>query len=452
MYRSISLKRGLDLRLRGGIAPGAETAAVKPDRVAMVPDDFPGFTPRVAVKAGDHVDAGQALMTDKVNPAITVVSPVSGTVEDIVRGERRKVLRIVVKADEGAPCEAHPGKPASTPEAVRESLMTAGLWVMMRQLPYDIAPDAQAVPRDIFVTAFDSAPLASPLMDRVEGKEAAVKAGLRVLASLTKGKVYVSVSDEAAAAKLDCEADNIETVIVAGHHPAGLASIQADNIAPVNKGETVWMLDIETAARIGSLVTDGTCSWATTVAITGSDVTTPHETVTVTGAEIAPLIKGQLSADAHHKRIIAGNVLTGFKESAEGFLRYPYRQLTVIPEGDDVDEFMGWASLSTKKMSESRSFLSRLFPRRLFAPDARINGGRRAMIMSGLYEKTLPMDIMPEHLIKAILSRDIDRMEALGIYEVTPADFALCEYVDPSKLELQKIVREGLDYLRKELS
>ncbi len=452
MYRSISLKRGLDLRLRGGIVPGAETAEVKPGRAAMVPDDFPGFTPRVAVKAGDHVDAGQALMTDKVNPAITVVTPVSGTVEDIVRGDRRKVLRIVVKADEGAPCEAHPGKPASTPEAVREALMASGLWVMMRQLPYDIVPDARAVPRDIFVTAFDSAPLASSLMNRIEGKEAAVKAGLRVLASLTSGKVYVSVSDQTAAAKVDCEAPNIETVIVTGHHPAGLASIQADNIAPVNKGETVWMLDIETAARIGSLVTDGTCSWATTVALTGSDVTTPHEIVTVTGAEIAPLIDGQLSGEDHHKRIIAGNVLTGFKESAEGFLRYPYRQLTVIPEGDDVDEFMGWASLSTKKMSESRSFLSRLFPRRLFTPDARLNGGRRAMIMSGLYEKTLPMDVMPEHLIKAILSRDIDRMEALGIYEVTPADFALCEYVDPSKLELQKIVREGLDYLRKELS
>lgn len=452
MYRSITLKRGLDLKLRGGLVAGAKAETVKPGRVAMVPDDFPGFTPRVAVKAGDHIDAGQALMTDKINPAVAIVSPVGGTVEEIVRGDRRKVLRIVVKADEGAPCVARPGKPGGSPESIREMLMKSGLWVMMRQLPYDIVPDAQATPRDIFVTAFDSAPLASPLFDRSAGKAEMIKAGLRALSSLTAGKIYLSVNDETTAADLDSSVANVETVVFNGPHPAGLPSVQAANIAPVNKGETVWMLDIETVARIGSVATDGTCSWATTVALTGSDVTSPHEIATVTGAEIAPLISGQLSADTHHKRIIAGNVLSGYKESADGFLRYPYRQLTVIPEGDDVDEFMGWASLSTKKMSESRSFLSRLIPGRLFAPDARLNGGRRAMIMSGLYEKTLPMDIMPEHLVKAILSRDIDRMEALGIYEVTPADFALCEYVDPSKLELQKIVREGLDYLRKELS
>lgn len=172
----------------------------------------------------------------------------------------------------------------------------------------------------------------------------------------------------------------------------------------------------------------------------------------MTGADIRSIIKGELKTSDHHIRIISGNVLTGHTVGEDGFLRAPYRQITVIPEGDDVDEFMGWASMSTKKMSQNRSFLSRLFSKRLFAPDARINGGRRAMIMSEQYEKVLPMDIMAEYLIKAVMSHDIDRMEALGIYEVTPADFALCEYVDPSKIELQKIVRQGLDYLRKELS
>lgn len=173
---------------------------------------------------------------------------------------------------------------------------------------------------------------------------------------------------------------------------------------------------------------------------------------TVVGAEIKPMIDDRIKENDHHQRIISGNVLTGTTVGTDGFLHYPYRQLTIIPEGDDVDEFMGWASLSPKKMSESRSFLSKLFSKKGFAPDARLNGGRRAMIMSGEYDKVLPMNILPEYLIKAILARDIDKMEALGIYEVTPADFALCEYIDPSKLELQKIVREGLDYLRKELS
>lgn len=302
-------------------------------------------------------------------------------------------------------------------------------------------------PVNIFVTAFDSAPLALSLAQITGGAATEIAKGLELLKTLTSGEIYVSTRRN----------DNIElpsfvhNIIIEGPHPAGNPGVQIANIAPVNKGETVWTLDIVTVMRIGRLALTGVADWSTTVAIVGSEVKEPRLVTTQAGADIAPLIAGVTEGNERHLRIIAGNVLTGVNAGENGFLHFPYRQVTVIPEGDDVDEFMGWASMSPKKMSVSRSFISSLLPGKKFAPDARLNGGRRAMIMSEQYDKVMPMDILPEYLIKAVLARDIDQMERLGIYEVAPEDFALCEYVDPSKLELQKIVREGLDYLRKEL-
>ena len=223
--------------------------------------------------------------------------------------------------------------------------------------------------------------------------------------------------------------------------------MQLANIRPVNKGDVAWTVDILTVARIGRLAVSGVPDWETMVAVTGSEITDPSVIKTVVGAEMSVLLEGRIKSDEKPRRVISGNVLTGIPVGVDGYLRYPYRQVTVIPEGSDADEFMGWASMSPSKMSVNPSFIGH-FLKRSFAPDARLNGGRRAMIMSGVYDKVFPMDILPEYLIKAILARDIDRMEALGIYEVAPEDFALAEYVDPSKLELQKIVRQGLDYLR----
>ncbi|MBD5351151.1 MAG: Na(+)-translocating NADH-quinone reductase subunit A [Bacteroides sp.] len=450
MSDHITLRRGLDLKLKGATDSGAAPVAVKADKVALVPDDFPGFTPKVVAKPGEKVVAGQPLLVDKNNPAIAIVSPVDGTVGEVVRGERRKILRVTVDADPVQSSTAAAKAAPKDEQSIRQAMMEGGVWAMMRQLPYDIVPAADVKPRDIFVTAFDSAPLASPLIDRVASQTEAINAAIDALGRLTDGHIYIGVRNSADLAAV--KGDRLVITEFEGPHPAGLASVQAAAIAPVNKGEAVWLLDIETLARIGQVLTAGRADWSTIVALTGSEVETPSLLKTTVGAEVAPLLKGRVADADHHQRIISGNVLTGVTVAVDGFLRYPYRQITVIPEGDDVDEFMGWASMSPKKMSESRTFLSKLFGKKSFAPDARLNGGRRAMIMSGEYEKVMPMDIMPEHLVKAILARDIDRMEALGIYEVTPADFALCEYIDPSKLELQKIVRQGLDYLRKELS
>lgn len=447
MSKIITLKRGLDLKLIGGLESDCGITTVNSKTVAIVPDDFPGFVPKLMVRAGDTVAKGAPLMHDKNDETVVLVSPVGGTVKEIVRGERRKILRVVVENSANGSAPSPDSRPGQSADEIKSALMKSGLWAMMRQRPYDIVPRASSVPVNIFVTAFDSAPLAASLESQVKGHEHEIEAGLKALAKLTVGTVYVGVREDQ-----DINvASPAKKVVFNGPHPSGLPGIQAAAIAPVNKGQTIWTLDIVTVARIGALMLSGKTFWTTTVALTGSEVEHPRLIQTNVGSELKPLLAGLLKNDARHKRIISGNVLTGAKESEEGYLRFPYRQITVIPEGDDVDEFMGWASLSPQKMSESRSFTSKLFGKRLFAPDARLQGGRRAMIMSGMYDNVIPMDIMPEYLIKAILSRDIDKMEALGIYEIAPEDFALAEYVDPSKLELQKIVRDGLDYLRKEV-
>lgn len=440
-YMELKLKKGLDLPIAGGVN-GDNTVAVPVDVVAVIPDDFPGFIPKVEVREGDTVQIGQALMHHKECADLKLVSPVSGIVKAVVRGERRKVLRIEVETS-GNQHFTFP-KPTKVEEIARV-LAQSGLMAMMRQRPYDIVPMPTDCPRDIFVTAFDSAPLAAT-KEYTSDQAVAMGAAVKWLSQLTAGKVYISRRSAA-----QCpDVSGAVMVDVKGPHPAGLAGVQIANIRPVNKGEKVWTLTADTLINIGILAQTGTVSYATRVAVVGPEVTTPYIANTVAGAAIAPLLKGHLTPADHHIRVISGNVLTGVHEQTDGFLHYPYTQVTVIAEGDDVDEFMGWASISPKKMSVHPSYPGSWF-KRLFRPDARMKGGRRAMIMSGEYDKYLPMDILPEYLLKAIQSGNIDSMEQLGIYEVAPEDFALAEYADSSKLPLQQIVRQGLDYLRHEV-
>ncbi|MCM1520133.1 MAG: Na(+)-translocating NADH-quinone reductase subunit A [Lachnoclostridium sp.] len=449
MKKTITLKKGLNLNLKGAVAAGqADVKTVTAASVAITPDDFPGFTPKLEVAPGDAVKAGQGLVHDKTCEAIKLVSPVDGTVTEVVRGKRRKIERIVIAPTSGSQADCL--KVGTQVESlkigttdVKKALMESGLWALMRQRPYDIVPDAEKIPRDIFVTAMDTAPMAVEF--DYHGKEKLLEAGVKALASLTAGKVYIGAD-----ATTDFpEIAGAEVVGFNHLHPAGNAGVQAEAIKPVNKGETIWTLSAETLCHIGEMMTTGKVDYSTLCAVTGSEVEHPMIVKTVMGADVKSILAGNLKKADYHQRIISGNVLTGVPLGEEGYLRFPYTQITVIPEGDEAGEFMGWASVSPSKMSESTSFPGH-FLHRAFAPDARLNGGHRAMIMSGIYDKYMPMDIMPEYLIKAILSRDIDKMEALGIYEVAPEDFALAEYADPSKLELQKIVREGLDYMRKE--
>ena len=446
MNRLIVTKKGLDIRLAGSAVKPSSLREVEwawPAVVAVSPDDFPGFTPKVAVKEGDVVTAGAPLLFDKLHPQVKLVSPVAGTVKAVVRGERRKVLRV----------EVTPSTDVMTPVKIADEgnfaaeLQSSGLWGMMRQRPYDIVPNPERQPRDIFVTAFDSAPLAPHLEYQVMACQDELARGVEALQTLTSGKVYVCVPPGYPVADIP----GAETVTVSGPHPSGNVGVQIANIAPVNKGETVWTLDVVTLAKIGQLYASHSYNPDVLITVAGPQVELPRYVRTLPGADVATLLKGVISHDQVHRRIISGSVLSGVKIASDDYLRAPYRQISVIGEGDDADEFMGWAMPEGGKPSTKRSVLGHFFRRRAFSPDARLNGGRRAMILSGEYDSVMPMDIMAEYLLKAIISRDIDKMEALGIYEVAPEDFATAEFVDTSKLELQKIVREGLDYLRQEV-
>lgn len=442
MDKSFTIGRGLDLKIKGD-APLGAPLDIPAAKVSVIPDDFPGFMPKLEVKEGDKIVAGAPLMHDKNNEDIKLTSPVSGIVTAIIRGERRKIERVEI-AREGDDKKLF--NIDTTPISIIGALKESGLWAEMRQRPYDIVPMPERNPRDIFVTGFDSAPLAPDHTEFLKAKQAEITAGLKCLATLTDGKVYVSTK-ETPGYEIPAE---VEHYVVKGPHPSGNPGVQAAHISPINKGETIWTLSILTVVRIGELMLTGKRNYNTIVAVTGPEAVDPYYASTVQGAEVKPLIENHVPTDGKHLRIISGNILTGVKIDRDGFLRFPYTQITIMAEGDDVDEFMGWASMNPSKMSVSRSFPFS-FLKKKFSPDARILGGRRAMIMSGEYDKVFPMDIMPEYLLKAIGARDIDMMEKLGIYEVAPEDFALCEYVDPSKTEIQKAVREGLDWLRKEI-
>lgn len=439
----IKLNKGLDLHINGSVTDLKPVRTVMPRTAAVMPDDYTGMVAKSAVHEGDEVAAGDALLFDKAHPEIKVVSPLAGRVKAVVRGERRKIISVIVEAD-----NSDRVKKFDTKAPVLDLLEDSGFFAMIRRRPYDTVPVPGVRPRDIFVTALDTAPLATPLTARL-GDNAAreLEAAVKALSTLTDGKIYIcrgtdgKPADVAGAVMVDIE----------GPHPAGNPGIQIANIAPVNKSETVWTLDIVTLCKIGRLLLTGIADPTVDVAVTGPEVISPAVIRTIEGAPLSELLDGMIAKAGSHLRVISGNVLTGIADKdADAYLHFPWRQITVIREGDDVDEFMGWASVSPSKMSAHRS-LPLHWLRRAFSPDARLLGGRRAMIMSGEYDKVLPMDIMAEYLLKAINSRNIDDMEALGIYEVAPEDLALCEYVDTSKLPVQQMVRDGLDYLRKEL-
>lgn len=437
----IKIRKGINLRLKGCSAK-KNVANISGKSFAIVPDDFQGIIPRLDVKEGDIVKSGSPLYHDRTYPQIVITAPVSGTIKEVRRGDRRKIESIIIEKDATSSTETF-----DLNKDPKDILLSSGLWAAMTQRPYAVVPNPNATPRDIFVTAFDSAPLAPQLEMVVNGKEKYLQKGINILASLTSGNVYVGYGTESREYGLkNCIENTFE-----GPHPAGNAGVQLANVKPINKGETVWCLDIVTVARIGELFTTGNVPFDTVVALTGSEVSDPRYIACTMGQDLASLLEGNITGDVTGKRIISGNVLTGEKCTASDYLRFPYRHITVIPENSHPDEFMGWASMSPRKFSVYHSFLSWLLKKKDIVLDAKLNGGERAIVMAGEYDKMFPMDIYAEFLIKSIIAKDIDKMEQLGIYEVAPEDFALCEFADTSKLELQKIVREGLDYLRKEM-
>jgi Na+-transporting NADH:ubiquinone oxidoreductase subunit A len=448
MANVIKLRKGLDINLKGKAA--AEVMAVKePGFYALCPDDFTGVTPKVVVKEQEYVMAGGPLFIDKNHPEVKFVSPVSGVVTCVERGARRKVLSITVEAAAEQDFEEFGKKNVAQLDgaAVKEALLNAGMFAFIKQRPYDVVADPTIAPNAIFVSAFDSNPLAPDFEMALKGEEANFQTGLDALAKMAKTYLNVSVNQKSSALT---QAKNVTVTAFDGPHPAGNVGVQINHIAPINKGETVWTIDPQAVIFIGRLFNTGRVDLTRTVAITGSEVKKPAYCKLKVGALLTDVLADNVNKDKE-LRYISGNPLTGKQIPANGFLGAFHSQVTVIPEGNDVHEMLGWIMPRFNQFSVSHSYFSWLMGKKEYTLDARVKGGERHMIMANEYDKVLPMDIMPEYLIKAIIAGDIDRMEQLGIYEVAPEDFALCEFVCSSKMELQRIVREGLDMLRREM-
>ena len=448
MANVIKIKKGLDINLKGKASEVLLNGG-KSETYAIVPDFYSGVLPKVVAKVGDKVKAGSVLMIDKNRPEIKFVSPVSGEVTAVNRGAKRKVLSIVVTPDAQIEYEEFGKKNVASlkGDEVKEAMLNAGMWPFVMQRPYDIVATPGETPRDIFVSAFYSAPLAPDFNYLVKGQEADFQTGLDALAKLTTGKVYVGIRKGSAVQQVK----GVELVEIEGPHPAANASVLINHTKPINKGETVWTVDPANVIIIGRLFNKGIADFSRKVVITGSETKEQGYVQAISGCTIKSLIGGRVATDAHI-RIISGNVLTGTKVSMEDYLGAYDNQITVIPEGDETHEFLGFAMPRTDQYSMSHSYFSWLMGKKEYVLDARIKGGKRAMIMSNEYDKVFPLDIYPEYLLKAIIAFDIDKMENLGIYEVAPEDFALCEFVDTSKIELQKIVRDGLTLLYKEMN
>ena len=451
MANVIKLRKGLDINLKGK-AEETKIQLKSNGKYALIPDDFEGVVPKVVVREGDRVLAGDALFVNKNYPTVKFASPVSGTVTAVERGDRRKVLSIRVDADAEQKYKDFGVKDVNklSGDDVKALLLEAGLFGYINQLPYAVSTNPDAAPKAIFVSALRDMPLAGSFEYEVKGQEKDFETGLTALSKMAK--TYLGVgTDSTLAAQLPA-LSNVEVTVFDGKCPAGNVGVQVNHLDPVNKGEVVWTIGDPTVVLfIGRLLRTGHVELKRTVALAGSEVNHPAYVDMLVGQELGTLVSNSYDA-SHSVRIINGNPLTGRKTTKDGFLGAHTSEITIIPEGNDNDEMLGWIMPRMSQFSANRSYCSWLFGKKQYALDARIKGGERHMIMSGEYDRVLPMDIYGEYLIKAIIAGDIDRMEALGIYEVSPEDFALAEFVDSSKLELQRIVREGLNNLRKENS
>lgn len=456
MANLIKTKRGLDIQINGK-AKEVISQVVPSETYAVIPDDFHGITPKLVVKEGDEVKAGSPLFHDKNFDTMNFVAPVSGKILGVTRGERRKVLSITIQADAKNSYEKFNFKLSNktTGDEVKEVLLKSGLWAFIKQRPYDVIANPQSSPKAIFISTFDSAPLA-PNYEFVLSKQMdAFQTGVDALAKLTSGKVQLGV-------KADSAFNSVKNAVITqyeGPHPVGNVGVQINHVDPVNKGEVVYTVNAQDVAIIGKFFSEGIVDMTRTVALTGPEVLEPQYYQIIVGCQLDKFYAGKVNANIP-LRYIQGNVLSGKKSEGIFFLDPYTNQLSVIDEGSETHEMFGWAMPRFNKFSASHTLFTGIFESKLYKSmfgqkeykyDARLMGGKRAIIMSGEYDKVLPMDILPEFLFKAMITGNIDKMEALGAYEIAPEDVALCEFVCTSKLPLQQIVRTALDNLKKEL-
>jgi len=450
MSRSIKLKKGFDIRLEGA-AEKSLAGTINPLMYGVKPIDFPGLIPKLDIRPGDEVEAGTSLFHDKIRPEIKFTSPVSGKVVSVERGDRRKILEIIVERKGSGSLNFGKADPEQlSEEQIKMLLLNSGLWPCMRQRPYHVIANPADRPKSIFISGFDTAPLAPDFDFIMENLPVSLfRTGISALKKLTDGRINLVLRGDSEPGKFFENTSGIEISYFSGPHPAGNVGVHIHHLDPVNKGEVVWYINLQDVVSVGRLFEEGIYKPERLVALTGSEVIKPQYYKMISGGTVNQLVTDNVKPGNH--RYISGNVLTGTKITSTGYLGFYDSQITVIPEGNYYEMF-GWASPGIKKFSFSKTFLSSLFPKQSYKLDTNFHGGERAFVVTGQYEKVVPMDIYPMQLFKAILAGDIDMMENLGIYEVAEEDFALCEFICPSKIEIQSVVRRGLEMIRKEMS
>lgn len=452
MSDAIKIKRGVDIKLVG--EPEAEFAPSLPvETVAIKPDDFHGVRFKLSVKEGDEVKAGSPLFYNKDHEQVKFCSPVSGEVAEVVRGAKRRILEVRVLADKAIEYEDFgAADPVSLDrEQVVGKMTASGCWPFLKQRPYNIVANPEVKPKAVFISGFDSAPLAPDMAQLLDGQEEEFQKGINALAQLTDGPVHLGLNASEPAGRTLSSVKGVKVTKYEGPHPAGLVGVQIAKVDPINKGETVWTINPEHVVIIGRLFMTGKFDARINIAVTGSSALDRKYHATLIGAPVKGFVEGN-TADGNN-RIITGNVLTGKKVEEDGFLSFFERQITVIPEGDEPELF-GWLIPKPDKFSISRalpSWFQRQVTNVKYELDTNLHGERRAYVVTGQYEEVFPFDIYPVQLIKAIMTNDIERMENLGIYEVVEEDFALCEVVCTSKTPVQATIRKGLDLMREEL-
>jgi len=450
MSNDIRIKKGLDIKLVGE-ASLTKSDAIKSNFYSIKPEDFHGLTPKLLVKAGVKVKAGEPIFHDKSNDSIQFVSPVSGEVTEIIRGDKRRILEIKIQADKTQTFFDHEKLEVKSAkkEAIKAKLLASGCWPFVMQRPYEVIANPEQTPKGIFISAYASAPLAANFDFVLTGKQAELQAAVTALSKLTDGNVNVSVSKDSHSPFTNLE--DVVTHKVSGPHPSGNVGTLINKIDPVNKGEVVWTVTPQDLVIIGEVLLTGKFNAERIVALAGSGIQEPRYLVTKIGSEIATMVYDRGIEKDSNVRIISGNVLSGKEIKPDGFLGYYSNVVTVIPEGDDY-EFFGWNKPVFEKVSTSRALtFSWLTPNKKFDLNTNTNGEHRAFVLTGTYEEVFPLDIFPMQILKACMYQDLDEMEALGMYEVAPEDFALTEFVCVSKQPHQKIIREGLDLMLKEI-
>lgn len=449
MSKDIKIKKGLTINLVGD-AEKVLSGAPRSRTFAIRPADFHLITPRMMIKEGDRVQAGQPIFHSKDDESIKFVSPVSGVLAKIDRGARRVITRLLIEADpQDTFVDYGVLQPESaTAEAIKARLLEAGCWPFIQQRPYAIVANTQVVPRDIFISGINTAPIANDPDFSLKGKEQQVQAAITALSKLTTGKVHVGVGANATSVFTGMK--NLVLHKVSGPHPAGNVGTQINKIAPVNKGELIWTVAASDLVIIGELLLTGKFNAERIIALSGSEVKTPKYYRTKIGSEVSTFVYDS-GLKSENVRIISGDVLTGDTISTKGHLGFYANTVTVIPEGNDYELF-GWNKPVFDKISTTRALtFSWLTPKKKYDLDTNTNGEHRAFVVTGNYEEVFPLDMYPLQMLKSCMVKDLDEMEALGMYEVAPEDFALTEFVCVSKQPHQQIIRNGLDLMYKEI-